>query len=283
MRHAWAVLLSAALTLFLANATIACAGERVLTLENGIDATLNVPDGIANAPAVLMLHGFASQKNEVGDMYTREAKALADKGIASLRISFRGFGKSDGDTGSATIDQMVDDAVAAGHYLAGLPGIDSHRLGVLGFSLGGGVTLIATAKEPDLFKSRVTWSSVGDFVANFKGVLGQKAFDKAEADGIVGLDLDWRTIALKKAFFESLKSYSIKDAIPRFKRAYLAIAGSNDFSVAYVSDFVHFAPGSTKEAVIIPGADHIYEVLSKDQTDANHVITITAEWFAKTL
>jgi hypothetical protein len=36
-------------------------------------------------------------------------------------------------------------------------------------------------------------------------------------------------------------------------------------------------------AVIIPGADHIYEVLANDQTDADHVITITAEWLAKTL
>jgi pimeloyl-ACP methyl ester carboxylesterase len=235
------------------------------------------------APAVLMLHGFGSQKNEVGDMYAREAKALADKSVASLRISFRGFGKSDGDTGSATIDQMVGDALSAGHYLAGLPGVDSHRLGILGFSLGGGVTLIATAKEPDLFKSRVTWSSVGDFVADFKGGLGQKAFDRAEADGIVGLDLGWRTIALKKGFFDSLKSYSIKDVVPQFKGAYLAIAGGKDFSAAYLDDYVKLAPAATKEAVIIPGADHIYEVLTKDQTDADHVITITAEWFAKTL
>jgi hypothetical protein len=137
MRHACVVLFSAALALFLANGPSACAGERVLTLDNGVDATLNVPDGVTNAPAVLMLHGVGSQKNEVGDMYAREARALADKGVASLRISFRGFGKSDGDTGNASIDQMVGDALSAGHYLAGLPGIDSHRLGILGFSLGG--------------------------------------------------------------------------------------------------------------------------------------------------
>ena len=283
MRHACVVFFSAALALFLANGPSARAGERVLTLDNGVDATLNVPDGVTNAPAVLMLHGFGSQKNEVGDMYAREARALADKGVASLRISFRGFGKSDGDTGSATIDQMVGDALSTGHYLAGLPGIDSRRLGILGFSLGGGVTLIATAKEPDLFKSRVTWSSVGDFVAYFKGGLGQKAFDKAEGDGIVGLDLGWRTIALKKGFFDSLKSYSIKDAVPQFNGAYLAIAGGKDFSAAYIDDYVKLAPTTTKEAVIIPGADHIYEVLTKDQTDADHVIAITAEWFAKTL
>jgi hypothetical protein len=40
---------------------------------------------------------------------------------------------------------------------------------------------------------------------------------------------------------------------------------------------------ATKEAVIIPGADHIYGALTYDQTDVDHLITITAEWFAKTL
>ncbi len=43
------------------------------------------------------------------------------------------------------------------------------------------------------------------------------------------------------------------------------------------------APAAAKEAVVIPGADHIYEVLTNDQSDADHVISITAEWFAKTL
>ena len=283
MRHVCALVFAAAVMLFAASATPALASEKILTLYSGVDATLNLPDGVAKAPAVLMLHGFGSQKNEVGDMYAREAKALADKGIASLRISFRGFGKSDGDTGDATVDRMVEDALAAGHYLAKLPEIDGARLGVLGFSLGGGVALMASAKEPDLFKSRATWSSVGDFAADFKGGLGEKAFDKAEADGIVGLDLGWRTIALKRGFFDSLKAHSIKEAVPQFKGAYLAIAGGKDFSAAYVEDFVKLSPGATKQAVIIPGADHIYEVLTKDQTDAEHVIGITADWFAKTL
>jgi pimeloyl-ACP methyl ester carboxylesterase len=283
MRRALAVALSAALTLFLANGRGACAAERALVLDNGIDATLNVPDGATSVPAVLMLHGFGSAKDEVGNMYAREAKALADKGIASLRISFRGFGKSDGDTGSTTIDQQVGDALAAAHYLAGLPGIDSRRLGVLGFSLGGGDAIIVTAKEPELFKSRVTWSSVGDFEADVKGGVGQRAFDKADADGIVGLDLGWRTIALKKAFFDSLKSNSIKDAIPQFKGAYLAIVGGKDFSAKYAEDYVKMAPGAKKEAVIIPGAGHVYEVTTKDQTNAESVINTTAKWFAETL
>jgi uncharacterized protein len=112
------------------------------------------------------------------------------------------------------------------------PVFHSDRLGVLGFSLGGGIALIATARETELFKSRVTWSSVGDFVADFMEAWA-KRHSGSGADGIVGLDLGWRTIALKKAVFESLKSHSIKDAVPQFKGAYRAIACGKDFSAAY--------------------------------------------------
>ena len=55
------------------------------------------------------------------------------------------------------------------------------------------------------------------------------------------------------------------------------------FCGIHVNDYVKLAPAAAKKAVIIPGADHIYEVLTNDQSDADHVISITAEWFAKTL
>lgn len=261
----------------------ALAAETVVTLENGVDATLNLPDGATDVPAVLLLHGFASAKDEVGNMYAREAAALAEKGIASLRISFRGFGKSDGDTGATTIDEQLTDALAAGHYLAALPEVDKARLGIVGFSLGGGVAILATAQEPTLFKSRVTWSSTGDFAKDMTGSVGQAAFDRAEAEGIVGLDLGFRTIVLKKAFFDSLKTHSIKDALAAYSGAYLAIAGSEDFSAEYAQSYVDAAPGTKKEALIIEGADHIYGVLGDDQTNADTVINTTADWFAETL
>ena len=72
------------------------AADTPMTLEGGISATLNMPDSTEPVPAVLLLHGFGSSKDEVGGMYARVATALAQKGIASLRIDFAGFGKSGG-------------------------------------------------------------------------------------------------------------------------------------------------------------------------------------------
>lgn len=259
------------------------AADTPLTLEGGISATLNMPDSTEPVPAVLLLHGFGSSKDEVGGMYARVATALAQKGIASLRIDFAGFGKSDGDTGSTTIDAQLAQAKAAFAVLRGTKGVDPNRMGVLGFSLGGGVAMLLASGQPMDVKSLVTWSSVGDFQADMLGGLGQKAFDRAKEDGIVGLDLGFRTIALKQAFFDSLGAYKLDDAISTYPGAYLTIAGSKDFSAQYADRFVGLAKNAAKEAMIIPEGDHIFGVLGTDQTMADSVIAKTADWFAGTL
>jgi pimeloyl-ACP methyl ester carboxylesterase len=264
-------------------APIVDTSSSVVKLDNGVVGTLRKPSGATSAPVVLMLHGFGSSRDEVGNMYARLADALAERGIGSLRIDFLGFGKSDGDTGATTVGGQVADAEAAYQYLTGLDWVDPSRIGVIGFSLGGGVSTVAAATHPDWFKSMATWSSVGDFVPDFVDELSQEAFDTAATKGVVGLDLGWRTIVLKKDFFDSLGQYDLAQLIQQFPGAYLAVAGDQDFSAAYAPGFVESATGNPKEAWIVPGGDHIYAVLTEDQTMADGVIQHTADWFEETL
>ncbi len=255
-------------------------------LENGVVGTLNQPSGASAqspVPAVLMLHGFASSKDEVGNMYARAADALAEQGIGSLRIDFSGFGKSDGDTGATTVGGQIADAEAAYQWLAAQPWIDPARIGILGFSLGGGDAIMTAGAHPDWFKSMVTWSSVGDFDKDFSGPPYDEARAIAAENGVVGMDLGWRTIVLKNDFFTTMKDFDIAEAITQYPGAYLAIAGDQDFSAAYAPALVEAAPGEPREAWIVPAGDHIYQVLTDDQTMADSVIGRTADWFAETL
>lgn len=257
-----------------------------VTLDKGISGTLRQPDGLAagaKAPVVLLLHGFGSSKDEVGGMYARLADQLAAQGVGSLRIDFEGFGKSDGDTGSTTVAGQIGDAETAYNYLKGVEWVDPARMGVLGFSLGGGIASMTAAAHPEWFKSLATWSSVGNFDKDFSGPPYDDARKLAAEKGVVGIDLGFRTMVLKDAFFSTMKDFDIADAVTKFPGAYLAVAGDQDFSVQYAQKFVDSASGSPKEAYIVKGGDHIYGVLGEDQTMANDVIDHTAEWFAKTL
>jgi uncharacterized protein len=257
--------------------------EEKVNLDNGIVGTLAIPDKAKDAPAVLLLHGFASSRDEVGDMYKNLAGSLAKEGVASLRIDFRGWGESAGDMQDSTIHGMVDDTQTAYNFLAKQDFVDAKRIGVVGFSLGGGVAIVSGAQNPTWYKSMVLWSSVGDLKPDFVEDLGGWAFDKAKNDGMVILDLGFRTVWLKNSFFTGLEEYKLQDLIKQYPGAFLAIAGSEDFSAKYVKGFVDSLSGSPKESSIIKGADHIYGVLTEDQTMANSVIDQTAKWFAKTL
>ena len=98
--------------------------------------------------------------------------------------------------------------------------------------------MLLAAKHPQEVKALATWSSVGDMHKDFLEELGQPAFDRAASEGIVGLDLGWRTIVLKKGFFDSLATHDLGAAIASFPGPYLSVTGDQDFSAAYAKGFV---------------------------------------------
>jgi alpha/beta superfamily hydrolase len=91
-------------------------------------------------PAVVVCHPHplygGSMHNNV--TYTI-ARALVSKNIAALLFNFRGVGSSSGAFSGGTGEQ--DDVRAALDYLQSLEGIDGKKLGLAGYSFGGGIVL----------------------------------------------------------------------------------------------------------------------------------------------
>jgi pimeloyl-ACP methyl ester carboxylesterase len=256
--------------------------ETVVDVGDGVVGTITRPAAAGPVPAVLMLHGFASSRDEVGDMYRREADALAQEGIASLRIDFRGGGDSEGAFEDTTIQGQVSDAETALAYLRQQDFVDPERVGALGFSLGGGIATILAGEHPNEVASLVVWSTVGDLVEDFIEDLGEEMFDEAAANGSAFQDLGWRTITLKKEFFDSLDDFDLFEEMMEYPGAFMAIAGGDDSLSGYADAFAEVASGPS-QTLIVPGADHIYHVLSDDQAAAETVIDATADRFAETL
>lgn len=252
--------------------------ETAVTLDNGIAAIVVEPAAAGPLPAVLMLHGFASYKDEVGEMYKRLAAALAAHGIASLRLDFRGWGDSAGGMENSTVQGMVEDAAVGYAYLAAQPFVDPAQIGVIGFSLGGRIAIISAAQHPEWYQTMALWSCGGNIPPTF---LGEDVLAKAQADGVVEVDLGWRMVTLGAGFFESLTLWDMETEFPKYGGSLLVIAGADDADpAAYLPWYLENAPGALRTAYLVPGGDHIYQVLTEDQTMANRVIQLTADWFA---
>jgi pimeloyl-ACP methyl ester carboxylesterase len=256
----------------------ALGAETVVDLPGGIKGTLALPDSGATGAAVVMLHGFGSSRNEVGGLFAMQAADLSEKGIASLRIDFRGYGESSGDMADTTLEGLVGDASTARGFLAGIDGVDAARIGVIGYSFGAAVAML----EPDEFASVVVWGQMGDLQAEFLEFLGQDFYDKAAAEGVASVDLGWRTISLKQSFFESLAQHDLADRFAGYARPFLTIAGDADPAASYFEQYLGLAIGPT-EAVVIPGADHMLGVFSDQPEIGQQVIDKTTDWLRERL
>ena len=94
-------------------------------------------DGI---PAVVVLHGSAGLDSR-GNFYVQ---ALNDAGIATLEIDMWAARDLTGGGNRPALPTLtVPDAFSALKYLAEHPAIDKNRIGILGFSWGGVVTMLA--------------------------------------------------------------------------------------------------------------------------------------------
>ncbi len=241
--------------------------------------TLPLVNKDQKVPAVLMLHGWASNKDEVGDMYKNLAHQLASKGIASLRIDFAGSGDSEQEYFENNMDLSIADSQKALTYLLTHQRIDYDKVGgVLGFSQGGAIGQAVVAREPQV-KAFATWST-----ARGNGISDNSLEAKeAKENGFVMVD-SFRGGPLKqsKQFYVSRENARALDEITmRYNGALLVVAGSEDTVVDpdISHELVNSVKSNDKTLRILEGADHIFNVLSEDNSLADKTINLTANWF----
>jgi dipeptidyl aminopeptidase/acylaminoacyl peptidase len=94
-------------------------------------------------PAIIVLHGWAEAGIPGAPRVERAARRLAEEGYVALALSLRGWPNSGGRDDCGL--EQPSDVQKAADWLASLPGVDPDRIGVLGFSQGGQVALLAGA------------------------------------------------------------------------------------------------------------------------------------------
>jgi len=236
-------------------------------------------------PGVILLHGSASHKNEVGDLYLRLAEQLANNGIASIRIDFAGTGDSPVDYTHYTLKTAVRDAEVALAFLRSQPQVDDHRIGVVGFSQGGLIAQLLLAQQPGI-KSFVAWSSVAsDGIGPFADMF-ETLYMTAKREGQVEQQFAWRPpLSISYEWFEQVMANQSLSGMAEYTGTILAIAGSNDAVVppAAATRLIVASGSDVARAVIIKGADHIFNVLDENANQDEQLLEMTTMWFAEAL
>ncbi|PWJ25054.1 hypothetical protein ATK17_1166 [Branchiibius hedensis] len=235
-----------------------------------------VSPGTSPSPAVLLLHGTASERDEVGGLFVRLAESLVAGGIASLRIDFAGCGASSRPQTDFTVTSELSDAQAAVTWLRGQPSVS--RVAVLGMSQGGMIALLLAAQDPAL-AALVTWSAgvltTSDLAGAFPGVLSDGASSAV-------IDLGYRTFEFSRQWLEEFRAMDLGAAAAAVTVPVLAVCGTADTVVSPAASSRLVADAPDRALVEIDGADHIFNVLSHSSA-ADQLLTVTTNWLVATL
>jgi pimeloyl-ACP methyl ester carboxylesterase len=249
-----------------------------------IPATLCVPAGEGKFPAVVMLHGTGSNREEAGNGYKTAAPVLAEKyGLATIRIDFIGCGDSTGDYKDYTFDSAVADAVAAVNYLKTLDNIDGENIGIMGWSQGGTNALMACANHPELFKTIVTWAGAPDMTI----MLTEEQYNEAKENGFYVMEFGWRDpLNFSLQWCEDVMNTDVLAEFAAFEGPVLAINGSEDTVVdpEWADKIVAANKNDASKTYIIEGMDHTFNVFTEPEFNALlDAVGATGKFFAENL
>lgn len=248
-----------------------------------------VRKGDETFPLVVMAHGHGGHRHEHGS-FTQVAERLARLGVASIRMDFPGCGNSTESFAHNNISNMLADILAARDYATLQPAIDSDRVGLFGWSMGGRLVLLLSDRNEE-FKAIATWTPAASNGAGSMVIFlgGQSAYNKfraeAEKEGSVLFTTQWgQEQVLGLQWFEDLENTRPLDAVRQFKGPLLVLYGDKDDVVPpAISEAVIDAATSSVEVVryVIEDADHGLGVFS-DEPELTEEAAATVASFLST-
>jgi fermentation-respiration switch protein FrsA (DUF1100 family) len=218
--------------------------------------SLHLPD-LEKPPCVIVSHGLFSNKDS--EKYASIGNRFSRKGISLLRFDFRGCGESEGKLSESTVSERLEDLnmaigfVRSNHRIA-------PRIGLMGSSLGGYLSLIKAAGEEDI-RAVVTWATPFTLFG----------LEEKREQG--------EMVSLGERFFCDIKVHDLTSALGRVVNC-LVIHGDRDELVPVEqARIIYEHLNEPKKMEIIKGGDH--RLTHPDHRQ--QAIELSLEWFKRYL
>jgi dienelactone hydrolase len=149
------------------------------------------PAGDGPFPAVIYNHGSRAGFDREERPMAFVGQALVPAGYVVFVVERRGYGKSDGATMTdevggergmryvSRLSEEAEDVLAATDYLKQQPYVDRERVGIMGWSLGGIMTVLATSRRSDYCAAidqaagALSWNGSPELRAKLKDAAGK--------------------------------------------------------------------------------------------------------------
>ncbi|KZL03857.1 MULTISPECIES: alpha/beta fold hydrolase [unclassified Pseudovibrio] len=270
----------------------ASAAERVVSIPVDNQSVVGTLETAAqeNAPIAILLHGFTGTRDELPvketeeGVFSRMARLLAEGGVSSLRIDFRGSGESDGKWEDTTFSGQIKDAVTTIDWVRAQEQFKGTKIALIGWSQGGLVASHAAAVRPDL-DTVVLMAPATNPLVTFTGLFGMELVSKAmtaEPETPITGSLPWGVeTTLKARFYQEMPVTSPLAAMAHYDGPLLVMMGLKDALItpqpAIGEAWMAYHDG--EEKLIVLDTDHVWSAFEGPQMIDEHVVPDILEWF----
>ncbi len=273
----------------------------VLTSRRGepIRGDVRFADEGGCRPVVVVSHGFKGFKD--WGFHPWLGERLAASGFVSVHFNFSRNGVGEDlleftdldrfrrNTVSVEADDLatvLSELSTPGGVFADVP-LDPARVGLLGHSRGGGVSLLVASETPSV-RALVTWAGVATF-DRFSDAALQELWRR---QGYIEV-MNARTGQMMPIGVEALDDYlanrerfDLLAAVSRLSCPYRIVHGTGDESVPFAEAEALHAAGERTDLVRLEGAGHTFGAthpFGGTTPDLARALAAAVEWFSKSL